>query len=178
MRQQVFYLLAIRVFYRPLLVYTQRLAEPDCINPTRAVALDPHDCAEILLWLKQVARRSSTIEYTFGRHVNTGLEHAIELPFILSRPRSPSCGLYIGARSRRSERLLMFQVVIAMELVVNRCINGIPAMAGEEFVTEQRNVFVKLSDQRQGMSRSLLLGFGGNRTTSKSKYMRRQRCFE
>ena len=72
----------------------------------------------------------------------------------------------------------MSQVVIAMELVVNRCINGIPAMAGKEFVTEQRNVFVKLSDQRQGMLGSLLLGFGGNRTTSKSKYMRRQRSFE
>ena len=174
MRVYILYSLATLVYFRPRFSYALRLTEPDCIPLARALAPNPRDCAEFLYWFGQVARRSSATDYTFGRHVNPGVEHAIELPFILSRPRSPSCGLYIDARSSKSERLLMSQVADAIEAVVNKCIDASPAMAGESFVTEQRNVFVKLTDQRQGKPRNTTLGSIGNRTTDTAKRMRRR----
>ena len=68
----------------------------------------------------------------------------------------------------------MSQVADAIEVVVNKCIDQSPAMAGENFVTEQRNVFVKLTDQRQGKSRNTTLGSLRNGTTDTSKRIRQR----
>ena len=49
----------------------------------------------------------------------------------------------------QEEKALLVTVAHAMVMVVRRCVDGEPGMGGEVFVTEGRNLFVRLSDRRE-----------------------------
>lgn len=158
----------------PLLTSSQFANPPYCLTSSQAQAPSPRDCTELLDWFLTVARRSSSTQYIFGRHVNMRSEHAIELPFIISRPESPSCGLYIGAKSGRSEQLSMAHVANTVETVIKACVNASPAKAGEAFVTGENNVFVRLSDRRMARGRGTVRLEGTGNDTATASVMRKR----
>ena len=53
-------------------------------------------------------------------------------------------------RSAQEEKALLVTVAHAIVMVVRTCVDGEPGMGGEVFVTEERNLYVRLSDRREG----------------------------